>query len=59
MRFDDDNVNFTKIDGKINLKDFIELLKLTKKSEMKRETETLAGLKYQIQEFPEKLKLFV
>jgi hypothetical protein len=26
---------------------------------MKRETETLAGLKYQIQEFPEKLKLFV
>jgi hypothetical protein len=36
MGFDDDNVNFTKIDeklsfeGKINLKDSIELLKLTK-----------------------------
>jgi CBS domain containing-hemolysin-like protein len=36
--FDDDNVNFTKIDektifeGKINLKDFYRIIELTKKS---------------------------
>jgi CBS domain containing-hemolysin-like protein len=49
--FDDDNVNFTKIDektiffeGKINLKDFYRIIEINEEIfEMKKEAETLAG----------------
>jgi hypothetical protein len=60
MRFDDDNVNFTKIDGKINLKDFYRIIEINEEIfEMKREALRLGWFEISNWNFQKKIKLFV